>query len=46
MAKEKEEVKPISKYREGIPMTEEQLKEQDQVWTDIEESIALCKDCE
>ena len=27
------------KVREGIPMTEEEIKEQEKVWKDIEESI-------
>lgn len=43
MAKEKEEVKS-KPVHSGRPLTEEELKEQEQVWKDINESIATCKE--
>lgn len=42
MAKEKEETKS-KPVHSGRPLTEEELKEQDQVWRDIEDSIKLCE---
>lgn len=38
MAKEKEETKS-KLVHSGRPLTEEELKEQEQVWKDIEDSI-------
>ena len=32
-----------TKHIEGIPMSEEDLKDYEKVWTDIEEAIAYCE---
>ena len=32
-----------TKHTEGIPMTEESLKEYEKVWTDMEEAIEYCE---
>lgn len=43
MKKEEENPKK-EKVRSGIPMSQEELKEQEQVWKDIEDSIDLLTD--
>lgn len=36
-------VKPVKRTREGIPCSEEQIKEVEKTWQDIEDSIKYCK---